>query len=141
MTLAPRLRLPALLAVLLCAALVTPGIAAAVKFSGKSKQNLPVKFKVRGGKVRAFYGNINMFCIQAGTIFDVVHPPRAMRISGGKFSYKGKVRQGTTPIKVSGRINGRRANGKIQMSTSRYSIVTSSTQPCLGTAKWTAKAK
>ena len=130
-----------LLVVLLSAALVAPGIASAIKFSGKSKQNLPVKFKVRGGKVRAFYGNINMFCIQVGTIFDVVHAPRPMKINGGRFAYKGKVRQGTTPIKISGRIKGKRANGRIQMSTSRYSIVTSSTQPCLGTAKWTAKAK
>jgi hypothetical protein len=128
----PRL-IAAVAAVLVFAALAAPGIAAGPKkFRGTTEHNRPISFKVKGKKVRKFVAGINTFCVGQGIQFRAVIPPGPMKIHrGGKFSYNGPDKGDDTEIQIRGRIKGRKAKGKIQMSYAG----------CSGAAKWKAKRR
>ncbi|HEX8084303.1 MAG TPA: hypothetical protein VF529_08430 [Solirubrobacteraceae bacterium] len=125
-------------------AAVSVGPAAAaptLRFSGKNENNRPVNFKLRSGKVVDFVGGINLFCIGEGIQFNAVIPPRAMKVTGGKFKYKGDDKQGDGSIEIKGTITGKRAKGRYSMVTTRYSATEGRVISCSGNTKWTAKAK
>src|SRR3954465_761096 len=132
-------------AVALCAtaAFASPAAAAGggTKFKGKNEQNRTLSYKVKGGKVRDFVGGVNMFCIGEGIEFNAVIPPGPMKITGGKFSYKGRDKSDSTNIELSGTIKGGKAKGKMSMTDSRYDAYNQTFTSCSGSAKWTAKAK
>ena len=112
-----RLAVSALLVVALFALVTTAFAAQAGTYKGKTvSSKLPVGFKLSGGKVRSFQGGISMYCVFEGTFkFDAVIPPRAMRVNGNRFDYKGKDRHGSE-IEVHGRfVSSRKAKGWIQM--------------------------
>jgi len=134
-----RLLLPLTLIFVLASAVAAP--AAGQKFSGKNENNRPLNFKVRAGKVVDFVGGINLFCIGEGIQFNAVIPPKAMKIKGGKFKYKGDDKEGNGSIEIKGTITGKRAKGSFSMVTTRYSATESRVISCSGDTKWTAKAK
>ncbi|MDQ3740241.1 MAG: hypothetical protein M3389_04775 [Actinomycetota bacterium] len=127
----------------LCAALAAAPAAAAptLKFRGKNENNRPLTFKVRSGKVVDFVGGINLFCIGEGIQFNAVIPPKAMRVSGGKFKYEGDDKEGNATIEINGTISGRRARGRFSMVKSHYSSSEGRVISCSGDTKWTAKAR
>ncbi len=133
-----RLLLPLLLIGSLAAA---PAVAATLKFSGKNENNRPLSFKVRSGKVVDFVGGINLFCIGEGIQFNAVIPPKAMRVRGGRFSYKGDDKEGNATIEIKGTISGRRARGRFSMVKSHYSASEGRVISCSGDTKWTARAR
>ena len=131
-----------LLAVVLAALVIAPvALAAGGKFKGKNENNRTLTFKVKGGKVVDFVGGINLFCIGEGIQFNAVIPPKAMKIRGGKFKYKGDDKEGNGSIEIRGTITGKRAKGSFSMVTTRYSATESRVISCSGDTKWTAKAK
>ena len=134
-----RLLIPLTLIVLLALAATAP--AAGQKFSGKNENNRPLNFKLRGGKVVDFVGGINLFCIGEGIQFNAVIPPKAMKVTGGKFKYKGDDKQGDGSIEIAGKITGKRAKGSFSMVTTRYSATEGRVISCSGDTKWSAKAK
>ena len=134
-----RLLLPLLVAGSLAAA---PAAAApTLKFSGKNENNRPLNFKLRSGKVVDFVGGINLFCIGEGIQFNAVIPPRAMKVSGGKFKYKGDDKEGNGSIEINGTITGKRARGRMSMVTTRYSATEGRVISCSADTKWSAKAR
>jgi hypothetical protein len=135
-----RLLLPTLTIVALLA--VTPAAAApTLKFRGKNDQNRPLTFKLRSGKVVDFVGGVNLFCIGEGIQFNAAIPPRAMRVRNGRFRYEGKDKEGNSTLEITGRINGRRANGKLGMVSSRYSSSEGRVISCSADTKWNARAR
>ncbi|HEX2085749.1 MAG TPA: hypothetical protein VHF89_08710 [Solirubrobacteraceae bacterium] len=136
-------RLPLLAAVAATATLAAAPAAAAptLKFKGKNDQNRPLTFKLRNGKVVDFVGGVNLFCIGEGIQFNAAIPPRAMRVTNGRFRYKGNDKEGNSTIEISGRINGRRANGKLGMVSSRYSSSEGRVISCSADTKWNARAR
>ena len=133
-----RLILPVVLIAALAAA---PAVAATLKFRGKNENNRPLTFKVRSGKVVDFVGGINLFCIGEGIQFNAVIPPKAMRVRGGKFRYKGDDKEGNASIEIKGTITGKRAKGSYTMVKSHYSSSEGRVISCSGDTKWTAKAR
>ncbi len=134
-----RLLLPLTAAAALAAA---PAAAApTLKFSGKNENNRPLNFKLKGGKVVDFVGGINLFCIGEGIQFNAVIPPKAMKVTGGKFAYKGDDKEGSGSIEIKGTITGKRAKGRFSMVTTRYSATEGRVISCSGDTKWSAKAK
>jgi hypothetical protein len=132
-----------LLPLTLTAALAAAPAAAAptLKFKGKNENNRPVNFKLKAGKVVDFVGGINLFCIGEGIQFNAVIPPKAMKVTGGKFKYKGDDKQGDGSIEIKGTITGKKAKGSYSMVTTRYSATEGRVISCSGDTKWTAKAK
>jgi hypothetical protein len=123
------------------AALAVPATASAAKYSGTTKQSRPVTFKVRGGKVHAFQGGVNMFCSQSGIQFNAAIPPRPMKLRGGRFSYKGRDKSDSTNIVIKGKVSGARASGTVQQSDSTYFASSGTFDSCTGSAKWTARRR
>ena len=120
----------------------TPAAAApTLKFKGKNENNRPLTFKLRSGKVVDFVGGINLFCIGEGIQFNAVIPPKAMKVTGGKFKYKGDDKEGNGSIEIKGTITGKKAKGSFSMVTSRYSATEGRVISCSGDTKWTAKAR
>ncbi|HEX8123330.1 MAG TPA: hypothetical protein VF549_18905 [Solirubrobacteraceae bacterium] len=120
----------------------TPAAAApTLKFKGKNENNRPLTFKLRSGKVVDFVGGINLFCIGEGIQFNAVIPPKAMKVTGGKFKYKGDDKEGNGSIEIKGTITGKKAKGSFSMVTSHYSASEGRVISCSGDTKWTAKAK
>ena len=130
-----------LLLAALAAMLPAAAFAATTKFSGKNEQNRPLNFKVRSGKVVDFVGGINLFCIGEGFQFNAAIPPRAMKVTNGRFRYKGDDKEGNATIEISGRIVGRRASGRLSMVKSHYSSSQGRVISCSGDTKWTARAR
>ena len=132
-----------LLPLTLIAALAAAPAAAAptLKFSGKNENNRKLTFKLKSGKVVDFVGGINLFCIGEGIQFNAVIPPKAMKVTGGKFKYKGDDKQGDGSIEITGRITGKRAKGRMSMVTTRYSATEGRVISCSGDTKWTARAR
>ena len=121
---------------------VAPAAAApTLRFSGKNENNRPVNFKLRSGKVVDFVGGINLFCIGEGIQFNAVIPPKAMKVTGGKFKYKGDDKEGNGSIEIKGTITGKRARGSFSMVTTRYSSSEGRVISCSGDTKWTARAR
>jgi hypothetical protein len=122
------------------ALLASPGIAASGgKFSGKSSQNRPVSFKLRGGKVRAFTGGVTMYCTQSGYQFNAAIPPKPMKVRGGKFSYKGRDKKDSVDIVIKGKIKGAKASGRLEMTDSTYFASSGTFDTCNGKSTWKAK--
>lgn len=136
-------RLPLLAAVAATVTLVAAPAAAAptLKFKGKNEQNRPLNFKLRSGKVVDFVGGVNLFCIGESIQFNSAIPPRAMRVANGRFKYEGKDKEGSATIEITGRINGRRANGKLGMVKSHYSSSQGRVISCSADTKWNARAR
>jgi hypothetical protein len=131
-----------LLAVLLAALILVPAaVAATQKFKGKNENNRPLNFKVKGGKVVDFVGGINLFCIGEGIQFNAVIPPKAIKIKGKTFKYRGDDKEGNGSIEIAGRIKGKKATGSMSMVTTRYSASEGRVVSCSGDTKWTAKAR
>lgn len=110
-------------------------------FKGTTSQKRTITFTVKGGQVRAFSAGINMMCIQSGIEFNAVIPPRALRIAGGRFSYRGRDKTDGTNIEIKGTVAGRSAGGTIKMTDSRYVATEQSFDSCVGSARWTAKLR
>ena len=134
-----RLILPLALVGALAAA---PAAAApTLRFKGKNDQNRPLTFKLRSGKVVDFVGGVNLFCIGEGIQFNAAIPPRAMRVRNGRFRYKGEDKEGNSTLEITGRIDGRRARGTLNMVSSRYSSSEGRVISCSGDTKWNARAR
>ena len=115
-------------------------VAAAPKYRGTTEQNRPVTFKRSDGKVKGFEAGINVYCVQSGTYFDAVIPPKAMKIGKkGKFHYKGRDKADGSNIEVNGKIQGKNASGKVFLSSPKYNSSSGTFDSCIGQAKWTAK--
>jgi hypothetical protein len=130
------------LCLILALALVLAGsaVAAAAKYKGKTEQNRPVTFKKGGGKVKGFEAGINVYCVQSGTYFDAVIPPKAMKIGkDGRFHYKGRDKADGSNIEIDGKIKGKKASGKVNLSSPKYNSSSGTFDSCIGQAKWTAK--
>ena len=112
-----------------------------LRFKGKNENNRPLTFKLRSAKVVDFVGGINLFCIGEGIQFNAVIPPRAMKVNGGKFRYKGDDKEGNGSIEINGTITGKRARGRMSMVTTRYSATEGRVISCSGDTKWTARAR
>ena len=131
-----------LVAVVLAALLLAPVAVAATKsYKGKNENNRPLTFKLRSGKVVDFVGGINLFCIGEGIQFNAVIPPKAMKVTAGRFKYKGDDKEGNGSIEITGRIRGKRANGRMSMVTTRYSATEGRVISCSADTKWSAKAR
>ena len=127
---------------LVAALAVTPAAAApTLKFKGKNEQNRPLSFKLRSGKVVDFVGGINLFCIGEGLQFNAVIPPKALKVTAGRFKYKGDDKEGHGNIEIKGTITGRKAKGRMSMVTTRYSASEGRVISCSGDTRWTAKAR
>jgi hypothetical protein len=114
-----RLAVMGLIAVVVAAALAATAFAAkAGPYRGQSESNRPVVFNLRDGKVRNFNGGITLYCVFSRQFrFDAAIPPRAMRVNGGRFNYKGRDRTGQNKIEIHGRfVSRRKARGTIEMS-------------------------
>lgn len=130
-----------LLAATLAAGTAVPATAAAPAtgaFKGKTSQKRTISFTVKGGKVRAFSAGLTMMCVQSGLEFNAVIPPKALTISRGRFSYRGRDKTDGTNIEIKGTISGRSASGTIKMTDSRYVATDQSFDSCVGSARWTA---
>ena len=136
-------RLPLLAAVVAASTLAVAPAAAAptLKFKGKNDQNRPLTFKVRSGKVVDFVGGVNLFCIGEGIQFNAAIPPKAMKITSGKFKYEGDDKEGNGTLEIAGRITGKRAKGTLAMVTSRYSASEGRVISCSADTKWTARRR
>lgn len=110
-------------------------------YKGKTEQNRSITFKVSGGKVKAFSGGVNMICGQSGLEINAVIPPKAMKLKGGRFSYKGRDKVDGNNIEISGRVNGGKASGKLRMTDSRYDAGSQSFDVCAGSAKWKTRRR
>ena len=136
-----RLPLLAALAAAACLAVAPAAAAPTLTFKGKNNQNRPLSFKLRSGKVVGFEGGVNLFCIGEGIQFNTAIPPRAMKVTNGRFKYEGKDKQGNSTIDITGRITGRRASGKLGMVSSHYSSSQGRVISCSGDTRWTARAR
>ena len=134
-----RLILP--LTVIAALAAAPAAAAPTLKFSGKNENNRPLNFKLRSGKVVDFVGGINLFCIGEGIQFNAVIPPRAMKLKGKTFKYRGDDKEGNGSIDIVVRLKGKRASGTMSMVTSRYSASEGRFVSCSGDTKWTAKVR
>jgi hypothetical protein len=132
-----------LLVSLVLATLAVPVAVAATggSFKGKTAQNRTLSFTVKGGKVTKFSAGINMMCVQSGIELNAVIPPKALRVKHGRFSYEGRDATDGTNIEITGRLKGKRASGTVRMTDSRYNAASQTFDSCVGSARWTAKAK
>lgn len=110
-------------------------------FKGTTTQNRTVTFKVRGNSVQHFSAGITMTCVQAGLEFNAVIPPKALRITGGRFSYAGRDVTDGTNIRIAGTVTGSTVKGTIRMTDSRYNASDATYDSCVGSAKFTAKRR
>ena len=136
-----RFPLPLLAVVLAALALAPVAIAATKSYKGKNENNRTLTFKVKGKKVTDFVGGINLFCIGEGIQFNAVIPPKAMKIKGKTFKYRGDDKEGNGSIDIKGRLKGKKATGTMSMVTSRYSASEGRVISCSGDTKWTAKVR
>lgn len=120
-----------------------PAVAAfkAGSYRGKTSQSRVLTFKVKGGKVTAFSAGVNMMCIQSGIEFNAAIPPGAMKIRGGRFSYRGRDKIDSVNLTIKGTISGSGAKGTLKMTDSRYNAADQSFDSCVGSATWTAKRR
>ncbi len=116
-------------------------LAGGTSYKGKTDQNRTITFKISGGKVRSFVGGVNMFCIGDGIEFNAAIPPKALKVTGGKFSYKGRDKIDSVNLEISGKVSGSKVKGKLRMTDSRYDAANQEFHPCSGSATFTAKAK
>ena len=116
-------------------------LAGGTSYKGKTDQNRTVTFKVSGGKVRSFVGGVNMFCVGDGIEFNAAIPPKAMKVKGGKFSYKGRDKIDSVNLEISGKVSAAKVTGKLSMTDSRYDAANQEFHPCSGKATFSAKAK
>lgn len=137
----PLLPTAAALAVAASLAVAPAAAAPTLKFSGKNDQNRPLNFKLRSGKVVDFVGGVNLFCIGEGMQFNAAIPPKGMKVTNGRFKYKGDDKEGNSTLEISGRVKGKRANGKLAMTNSHYDASEARVVSCSGDTKWSAKAK
>ena len=123
------------------------GAAEAATYKGKTKQNRPIKFKVKKGKVRAFVGGITLSCFEEGTPtrteFNAIRPPKAIRIKKERFKYQGTDKAGTGTIYIKGKIKGKKASGRMWMThnTLKSFPFPGHFELCSAKTKWKARAR
>jgi hypothetical protein len=124
-------------------ALAAPSAAGGGKrYTGKTDRNQAVNFTVSGGKVKDFAATVFVVCGDGDNRFDAVIPPKALKIRGGKFSYKGRDRVDNNNIEISGRISGGKASGSVSLTDTNYSVIDEQIYACTaGKPKWTANVK
>ena len=132
-----------LLAIALLSVVAAPvAVAATKRFAGKNEQNRPLSFKVRSGKVVDFVGVITTFCNGGGgPYYDEVIPPRAMKVTNGRFKYKGEHRDTLSSIEIAGRITGSTAKGRMSMDTHHLEQGEGRFYTCSADTKWSAKLR
>ncbi len=134
-------RTTAALAAIVILACVPAALAAGSSYKGKTSQNRTITFKISGGKVKSFVGGVNMFCIGDGIEFNAAIPPKAMKIKGGRFAYKGRDKIDSVNLEIAGKVKGSKVTGKLVMTDSRYDAYRQEFHPCAGTSTFTAKAR
>lgn len=133
--------LPLAVAASLGLVMAVPALGASSSYKGKTSQNRVVTFKLAGGKVSAFSAGLTMMCVQSGLEFNAVIPPKALKVTGGRFAYKGRDKIDSTNIEISGRVTGRSVKGKVKMTDSRYNASNQTYDSCVGSATFTATAR
>jgi hypothetical protein len=142
--------LPCLLALSLVALPAT--VAGAKPFSGKSKQKLRVSLSNQNkNRIRVFRYQATMNCSDGTSFTDGVVSDEVRVRHSGRFSDSFKDDKGAFITKITGRIKGKRASGKLRVRE-RYGDVPDangftpldpkgSVSCDSGTVRWTAKSK
>jgi len=141
-------RFSRVVAVLFLAALVLVGAVSAGaggRYKGKTKQGLPVSFRVSGSFVTGFKLTGNAICISSHKsvmeIYPLVVKKEGKLKAGGKFviSYELHV-NGTTHVEVSGRVSGSSASGRVILHYDKlWSAPALEAATCWVKTTWSAK--
>lgn len=132
--------------VFLIVALVLAGTVSASgggHYGGKSKQGLPVSFRVSGSSVTAFSLTGNAICISANKSANesyVLKSSKSGRIlSGGTF--KISYVQKTTHVEITGKVSGNSASGRVELHYTKLWLVSGQMEAatCWIKTNWSAK--
>ncbi len=131
--------------VVLIAALMLAGAAAAGGglYKGKSKQGMPVSFRVSGSSVKNFSLTGNALCIAAsksGNESYVLKSPNAGHLSGGGAFTISYVKN-TTHVKITGKVSGNSSSGRVELHYTKLWQGSSGLEAatCWIKTNWTAK--
>ncbi|MGD0166764.1 MAG: hypothetical protein ABSC51_05665 [Gaiellaceae bacterium] len=138
-------RLRAVSAFLIAALVLASAVAASGGglYKGKSKQGLPVSFRVSGTAVKSFSLTGNAICISASKSANESYVLRSAKT--GKLSGRGAFTisyvKNTTHVKITGKVSGKSASGRVELHYTKLWQVSGQLQPvtCWINTNWTVK--